>query len=181
MALPAKEQIIAAFLDLLTKKPLDKVTVTDIVHASGVTRQTFYYHFQDIPALITFIVCRYTDDVGSRAAHASSVRDAIRAIFSPIWEHPDLVCRLMESRKYRTGDIFFNEVYGHFVRLFRLRRLEIGMGHLGMEMAASYYACAAIGIAEICCKRPDPVDQETFVEQMYRLVRGDMFQNKPLE
>lgn len=173
----AKEQIVSAFLDLLQKKPLDKLTVTDIVQASGVTRQTFYYHFQDIPALITFIVCRYADDVGSRAARASNAKDVIRLIFSPIWECPDLVCQLMEAKKYPAGRIIFTEVRGHMVRLFRLRRLEIGMGHLGMETAATYYAYAALGIIKTYCQL-DYVEREPFVEQMCRLVRGDMFQDE---
>lgn len=176
----AKEQIVSAFLDLLLKKPLDKLTVTDIVQASGVTRQTFYYHFQGIPTLITFIVCRYADDVGSRAAHASNAKDVIRIIFSPIWECPDLVCRLMEAKKYRTDQIILAEVRGHMVRLFRLLRLEIGMGHLGMETAATYYAYAAIGIIKTYCQL-EYVEQEPFVEQMCRLVRGDMFQGKFLD
>lgn len=177
MAVHAKEQIVSAFLDLLMKKPLDKITVTDIVQASGVTRQTFYYHFQDISALITFIVCRYADDVCSRAAQASSIRDIIRIIFSPIWECPALVLRLMEARKYQTQRIIFQEVRGHTVRLFRLLRLDVGMGHLGMETTATYYTCAAIGIITSYCQL-DHVEQEPFVELMCRLVCGDMFQNK---
>lgn len=180
MAVHAKEQIVCAFLDLLSQKPLDKIGVTDIVRSSGVSRQTFYYHFQDIPALITFIVCRYADDVGGRAAQASSVKDLIRIIFSPIWECPDLVMRLMEARKYRTQHIIYEEVRGHMVRLFRLLRLDVGMGHLGMETTATYYACATIGILWNYCQL-DHVEQEPFVELMVRLFRGDIFQNRRFE
>jgi probable dihydroxyacetone kinase regulator len=34
------------------EKPLDKITVTDIVNDCGVNRQTFYYHFQDLADLV---------------------------------------------------------------------------------------------------------------------------------
>ena len=179
MTASAKEQIVSAFLALLAKKPLDKLSVTDIVQASGVTRQTFYYHFQDIPALITFIVCRYADDMGNRAVQARDMRELIRVLLSPIWECPDLVCRLMEARKYPAVQIIYSEVRGHMIRLFRLRRMEIGLGHRGMETAATYYTCATMGVIVTCCQRPEPVDKEIALEQMCRLFRGDMFQNEP--
>ena len=42
----------AAFADALKKmmsvKPMEKITVKDLVEICGVNRQTFYYHFDDI-------------------------------------------------------------------------------------------------------------------------------------
>ena len=37
---------------LLLKKPVNKITINDISEDCGVNRATFYYHFQDIYALI---------------------------------------------------------------------------------------------------------------------------------
>ena len=37
---------------LLLKKPVNKITINDITEDCGVNRATFYYHFQDIYALI---------------------------------------------------------------------------------------------------------------------------------
>lgn len=37
---------------LMNKHSLDKITVTDIVNHSGMTRQTFYHYFQNKYALI---------------------------------------------------------------------------------------------------------------------------------
>ena len=39
---------------LLKERPLDKITVKDLVEDCGVNRQTFYYHFQDIYDLIAW-------------------------------------------------------------------------------------------------------------------------------
>lgn len=44
--------IIAAFAQLLEERPLNKITVKDIVDTCDINRNTFYYHFQDIPALL---------------------------------------------------------------------------------------------------------------------------------
>jgi len=37
---------------MLIKKPLDKITVSDITDDCGVSRMTFYYHFKDIYDLV---------------------------------------------------------------------------------------------------------------------------------
>lgn len=46
-----KEMIVQATKDLVIHQNVRKLTVTDIVNACGITRQTFYYHFEDIPAM----------------------------------------------------------------------------------------------------------------------------------
>lgn len=43
-----KKALAASLKKLLQEKPMDKVTVVDIVENCGVNRQTFYYHFRDI-------------------------------------------------------------------------------------------------------------------------------------
>ncbi len=43
-----KRYIQEAFRMLLLEKPMDKITVRDIVEECGLTRNTFYYHYDDI-------------------------------------------------------------------------------------------------------------------------------------
>lgn len=40
------------FLELLNEKPFAKITVTDIVNRCGINRNTFYYYYQDMFALV---------------------------------------------------------------------------------------------------------------------------------
>ena len=47
-----KEIIKDTFWELLEEKPYNKITVQDIVNRCRVNRNTFYYHFQDIPTLM---------------------------------------------------------------------------------------------------------------------------------
>lgn len=47
-----KQAIIESFLHLAAKKPPEKITVRNIVDDCGVNRNTFYYYFQDIYAVI---------------------------------------------------------------------------------------------------------------------------------
>jgi AcrR family transcriptional regulator len=47
-----KKAIMESFLRLSEKKQLDKITVRDIVDDCGINRNTFYYYFQDIYAVL---------------------------------------------------------------------------------------------------------------------------------
>lgn len=51
-----KRAIRASFLKLLNERPLNKITVKDIVEDCGINRNSFYYHYPDIPALAEEIV-----------------------------------------------------------------------------------------------------------------------------
>ena len=51
MSAYTKQAIKASFLKLLNERPLSQVTVKSIVEDCGINRNTFYYHFADIPSL----------------------------------------------------------------------------------------------------------------------------------
>lgn len=48
MASFTKFAILKVFGDLATSRPVDKITVKDITDQCGISRNTFYYHYQDI-------------------------------------------------------------------------------------------------------------------------------------
>ena len=48
MASFTKFAILKVFGDLAASRPVDKITVKDITDQCGISRNTFYYHYQDI-------------------------------------------------------------------------------------------------------------------------------------
>ena len=55
MASSTKEAFAAALKQMMAVKPMDKITVKDLVEICGVNRQTFYYHFENKDRLIIWI------------------------------------------------------------------------------------------------------------------------------
>lgn len=58
MAINVKKLLAEALLELSEEKPLEKITVTDIVTRAGAGRQTFYNHFKDKNDLVYWIYKR---------------------------------------------------------------------------------------------------------------------------
>ena len=52
MSQVTKRALEESLKHLLLQKPLDKITITDITDDCGISRMTFYYHFQDIFDLV---------------------------------------------------------------------------------------------------------------------------------
>ena len=55
MSQVTKRALEASLKRLLTQKPLDKITISDITDDCGISRMTFYYHFKDVYDLIEWI------------------------------------------------------------------------------------------------------------------------------
>lgn len=54
-SLITKKAMADSLKDLMRKKSLEKITVSDIVQDCGLNRQTFYYHFKDKYDLVNWI------------------------------------------------------------------------------------------------------------------------------
>ncbi len=55
-AIRSRKMINMALADLLQEKPLDKITVTDVVRRAEINRGTFYAHYTDIPDVIHHVI-----------------------------------------------------------------------------------------------------------------------------
>lgn len=51
-----KKAIINAFISIADTTPIEKISVTQITDMCGISRNTFYYHYEDIYALVKDIV-----------------------------------------------------------------------------------------------------------------------------
>ncbi len=58
-----RDAIKHAFLRLLNERPLSKISVRSIVDACNISRNTFYYHYQDIPSLLEEIIRETADSL----------------------------------------------------------------------------------------------------------------------
>ena len=74
-----RNAIKASFLKLLNQRPLNQITVKDIVEDCGVNRNSFYYHFQDIPTMLEEIVTQEVDYLIGRFPSISSLEECFEA------------------------------------------------------------------------------------------------------
>lgn len=66
-AIRSRRLIREAFLELLRRKPYEKITVTDIVALADINRSTFYAHYPDVRGLVEELVREVIDKADSLA------------------------------------------------------------------------------------------------------------------
>lgn len=65
----SRKTMVEAFEHLLTDKPYEDISVTDIARSAGVDRKTFYKHFGSIDGLLSYMLDQYIEDIVD-SAHA---------------------------------------------------------------------------------------------------------------
>ena len=97
MANFTEKAIKESFIRLLNERPLDRITVKDIVEDCGINRNSFYYHFQDIPELLGRIVKEQVDLVLAEYPTIDSLEAAMDAVISFAVKNKNAVLHIFNS------------------------------------------------------------------------------------
>ena len=110
MAQFTKQALAGALKSMLQTKPLDKITVKDLVETCDVNRQTFYYHFQDIYDLLGWIY--KTEALASIKNNRSYAtwQQGLLIIFEYVQENRELCINTYRSLAREHLEQFLSEV-----------------------------------------------------------------------
>lgn len=97
MANFTEKAIKASFLKLLNERPLTKITVRDIVEDCGINRNSFYYHYRDIPALLEELITEQADNIMKKYPSITSLEEAFRAALEFSMENKRAVLHIYNS------------------------------------------------------------------------------------
>lgn len=89
--LNTKKTLSASLKKCMERKPLSKITVTDIVNECGLNRKTFYYHFQDVPDLLKWTLEQEAFDVVKEFDLLNELEAALRFAVNYIRENSHII------------------------------------------------------------------------------------------
>lgn len=81
----------------MEKKPLSKITVSEIITDCGVNRKTFYYHFEDIYSLLKWMLEEEAIDVVKQFDFLVDYREAVLFILDYVKTNKHLLCCAYDS------------------------------------------------------------------------------------
>ena len=99
MPLDVKAAVADALLELIRRKDADKITVKDLVERCGISRQTFYYHFQDILEVIEWSVQQAFQALLARSLDSSDPEAVLRDFIAASAEADVLLQKLLHSQR----------------------------------------------------------------------------------
>ena len=114
----AKREIKNSFIKLLTERPISQITVKDIVEDCGVNRNSFYYHFQDIPDLICYMMEQGSKELLENCLAQPTLEDKIRYLLSVALNARPLIQRTIStSYQSELEPLLLEQFYSFFDQL----------------------------------------------------------------
>ena len=170
MANFTKQAIKAAFLELLDEKPLNKISVRDIVERCGINRNSFYYHFQDIPELISWVIERETERLRSKAEAQEDPEKRLKFFFAvSLNAMPYIRQSMLTNYRDEIGRILL----AHFRRMIEEsaegKELAHRCSQAEFDLIIRYHSMAILGILASWSEE-DTKHQDEVVHQIYKMI-----------
>lgn len=161
-----RKMLAEALKSALRKKSFSHITVSELVTACGINRKTFYYHFEDIFALLKWTLDDDARLLFARLSPIANYTDAFRSILAYVEQNGYIRNCIRDSvARGGTNNFFFND--GKKVAAAFIGGMET---HMGLYLAPAYKdflaACFAesfAGIITAYIDDPDKFDRDTVI------------------
>ena len=164
-----KRNIYLAFFDLLKKKPMDEITITELAKAADIDRRTFYNHYDTVldvflefkgdlqVALVDLL--EESEAAGAEAGNPMDFSTFFRGLNTIMEEHREFYEKLSKDKasmflRYDCKDILeaaLKEFYGN--------RYENPKTSLNVYTGYIAYAITGLGSDYVTSKTPVPADE----------------------
>lgn len=142
----AKREIKNSFIKLLTERPISQITVKDIVEDCGVNRNSFYYHFQDIPSLLEEIIVEMTAKVIENLPEESTFEEKVTAVLQEINLNKRMIYHIYGSSNREFYEKQLMKICEHVTRTYiRSREYSERVDSKDLEFVISYLKCELFG------------------------------------
>ena len=141
-----KRALAASIEALLEKKPLDRITIKDITDECGVTRNTFYYHFEDVYDLLSYIFKRQADTVIRNYAEDDDWEGFFLNILTYLNENSNMINNVYYSMRQEELELYIKKVVGVYaLQVIDIQTRGADVDEYAKKAAADFYKNAFVG------------------------------------
>ena len=142
-----KKAIKESFIKLLNEKPISKISVKDIVTDCKVNRNTFYYHFQDIPALIEEIVTEQAEELIEAYPEIESLEKGIEVATEFAIKNKMVVFHIYNSANRDLYEQYTMRLCKHVVtKYLEVAFKDVKVSDEDKELAVRLISCSLFGL-----------------------------------
>lgn len=169
-----KKAIRDSFVKLLNQKPLSQITVRDIVDDCHINRNTFYYHFQDIPQLLVSIVDGEAERIIREHPTIGSIEECLSAVIGFALENRTAIMHIYHSTSRDIYGQYQWRTCEHVVTLYIDGILEgRSVSAQDRDLIIDYLKCLCFGIIMGWLEEGMHADIQARFHQICVLRRGD--------
>lgn len=142
-----RRAIKETFLLLLEERPLKDITVKDIVERCGINRNSFYYHYQDLPALIEEIVKEEAERIIRAYPSVTSIVECFDAVTEFASHRKKAIMHIYRSVSREVFERNLMMVCEYFVRSYvETAFAQDPIPEEDKKTILDYYKCVCFGL-----------------------------------
>ena len=146
MSSSTKEALAAALKQMMTVKPMDKITIKDLVEICGVNRQTFYYHFDDVYDLLEWVFEEDANRVLPQEVVYEHWREDVFIFMQYLQDNSSFTLNVYNSNSRVYMLRYLEEKMAACIRSFAVIVSEgMNIDRQDFEFVVTFYAKCAIG------------------------------------
>ena len=147
MPMETKKAIADAFMLLMQKKSIDKITVKDITESCGIARQSFYYHFQDTLDLVEWIVEQKVYQTVELSLEKQNPVDAIECFVQMAVEGYSMMKKLTNSQRHEQFQkMLIRSIETYLIKIIEHKHPDIPLSRSEAAAASRFYAFGIAGL-----------------------------------
>lgn len=142
-----KDAIKRTFIDLLNQKPLNQISVKMIVEQCGINRNSFYYHYQDLPALIEEITQENLERIVQKYPTIENAETALYAAVDFVSDNRRAILHIYNSVNRDIFERYLWDLCEYVVSAYGktlVRGLEIS--EQDRKIISHFYKCECFGL-----------------------------------
>ncbi len=126
-SLNTKKTLAESLKKVMKTKPLSKITVSEIINDCGVNRKTFYYHFEDIYALLKWMLEQEAIEVVKNFDLLVNPEEALAFVIDYVDDNKHIInCAYDSMGRDEMKRFFLTDLYGVVCSIIDIVADEIG-------------------------------------------------------
>lgn len=147
MARHTRGAIIDSFWTLLNEKSLDKITVKDVIELAEINRNTFYYHFEDLYALLYTVFSEEAKHYRCNIDENGTFYEEYIRAASVFMDNRNAIIHVYNSKGKDVLNKYMKAASDDFVsRFVRQKAKGTDLSDEGLSYITSFYSYAIVGI-----------------------------------
>ena len=175
MAQFTKKAIMQCFIQMLNESPMDKISVVDIAERCGINRNTFYYYYCDIYALVKELFTIEAQRIAEKELSCATWQEVCLEALEFVRENRRAVYHLFHSNHRDLLEEYLYDV-AHLEMVNFVRREAEGMPvkEEDINSLALCYTSALVGLVTRWMLEGMKADVESILDNIGRLITGNL-------
>ena len=168
-----KKALAESLKELMSSKPLNKISVREVSENCGLNRQTFYYHFQDIYELLEWTIDHDVVYIIKEPDHFLSWQDAGIYLLRYIRKNPSLSQSILNSiGRDALRRFYYKDAYSICIRFLKENMEGIEYEEEDFQHLAHYYSISFSSLLEDWVKSGMKRSPEEEIHTLELIVSG---------